>query len=540
MDSSTDRVNRQTGSEPSALRDPLFRALWLVALAANVGTWMQNVAAAWLMTTLTASPVDVALVQTATTLPVFLVAIPSGALADLVDRRWLLLLMQSWMCVSAAVLGVLTLGGTVTPWSLLGFTFALGLGAAMSGPAWQALIPEIVSRQQLPSAIALNSAQLSMARAIGPALGGLVVTAIGAGGGFVLNAVSFLGVIVFVYRWRPPPRTQTAPGENLLGAMRAGTRYARHDPALRAVLVRSGAALLFAAAIWALLPLLARDRLGVGSLGYGLLLGCFGMGAVTGAGVRLVVGNRIGADATVNAATLVFAVMVAFTAVTSSVKVALPLLFVAGIAWTSLISSFTTVAQLAAPGWAKARALAAYLLVAQGGLAAGSTLWGLLAQRTTIEVTLLVTSACLAATVLLTRRFALARGESVDLTLSLHWPEPQIALKPDPHDGPVLVSIAYRIPPESADRFVDIMDEVRQRRFRDGALSWGLYQDLADETTFVEGFLVDSWAEHLRQHARVTVDDQDLERRARAFHQGPNPPVVSHLIDSAARRSARR
>jgi hypothetical protein len=256
---------------------------------------------------------------------------------------------------------------------------------------------------------------------------------------------------------------------------------------------------------------------------------------VIGATMRPILGNRFGVDATVNAASIVFAAMMVASTLTRSVTVASMMFVIGGMAWTSLVSSFTTVAQLAAPNWAKARALGAYLLVSQGGLAMGSAFWGFLAQRTTIEMALLLASTGLGATVFLTRRFALSRGESLNLTPSLHWPEPQIALTPDPEDGPVLVTITYRILRESVPGFVEVMDDVRQMRFRDGARAWGLYQDLGDETMFVEHFIVDSWAEHLRQHARVTMDDLDLQQRARAFHQGEAPPTVAHLIAASAR-----
>lgn len=519
----------------SPLRNRLFRALWLAALGSNVGTWMQNVAAAWLMTSLTESATVIALVQTATSLPVFLVAIPAGALADIVDRRKLLLVMQAWMCVAATLLGVVTLAGGVTPLSLLALTFALGLGAAVNGPAWQAVIPEVVGREQLPSAVALNSAGFNVARAVGPALGGLVVGALGAGAAFLVNAASFFGVLGVVMRWRPAPRPDVMPSERLAGAMRAGLRYVRHAGPLRVVLVRSGTCMVFASAVWALLPVMARDRFGLGSAGYGLLLGCVGTGAVVSSVVLPGLRRRFGSDAIVAGSTLVFASVMALCAWIVLLPLVAVALFVGGMGWIGLMSTFNVSVQLTAPSWVKARALSTYMLVFQGAMAAGSVVWGAVAERVSLEASLYAAAAGLASTLVLARRFPIGAGEDIDLTPSMHWTEPEVVVTPGPEDGPVLVTVEYRIAAESVAPFLDAMAAVRKIRLRDGAEAWGVFQDLADGTRFFETFLVESWEEHMRQHARVTVGDRDIETRARAFHAGPSPPVVSHLIAPYAR-----
>jgi len=518
------------------LRNPLFRALWTAALVSNVGGWMQSVAAAWQMTSLTSSPILIALVQTAATLPVFLVALPAGALADIVDRRRLLIVMQVWMIGVAGLLGVMTLAGAVTPWLLLGMTFALGLGAAMNAPAWQAIIPEAVSREQLPAAVALNSAGFNVARAVGPALGGIVISAAGVAAGFLLNAVSFFGVLIVIQKWKPPPRVSIAPAERLVGAMRVGLQYARHDTALLAVMVRAGASLVSATAIWALLPLLARERLGMGATGYGVLLGCLGSGAVLGAALLPRLLRFGGPDAVVNGSTLAFALVTAAMAVTLHRITAGAVLLVGGVAWIGLLSTFNTAAQLSTPGWVKARALALYLLVSQGALAIGSAVWGAIAAEAGTPSALLLASIVLAGTVLLTNRFPLPR-QKADLLPSRHWPAPEVAMSIEPHDRPVLVTVEYRIPDDRAVPFVRAMSDIRRRRLRDGASNWGLYRDLAEPTRFVESFLVESWAEHLRQHERVTMDDRDVEADARAYHIGPEAPVVSHLLAAPVARA---
>jgi len=291
----------------SPLAEPIFRALWIATVASNIGTWMQDVGESWLMVSLTTSPMLVALVETAGSLPIVLLALPAGALADVVDRRRLLLITQSWMLVSAAVLGVVTLAGMVTPWLLLLLTFTLGLGTAMNGPAWQASIPELVPRRELPAAVTLVGVAINVSRAVSPALGGLLVAAAGSGVVFLLNAISFLGVMVVIYRWQPTPQQSTMPPEHIFGAMRAGLRYVRHAPELLAVFVRTGAFILCASALWALLPLQARHALGLGSFGYGILLGCIGTGAVAGAAFLPPVREKVSNNLLVVGATVLFA-----------------------------------------------------------------------------------------------------------------------------------------------------------------------------------------------------------------------------------------
>ena len=292
----------------SPLRHPVFRALWVVTIISNVGTWMQNVAAAWLMTSLSQSSVMVALVQTATSLPVFFLALPAGALADVVDRRRLLLLTQSWMLLMAMMLGALTLLNLTTPWTLLLLTFSLGIGAATNAPAWQSCMPELVPREDLPGAVALGSVGFNIARAVGPALGGLVIAAAGPGGAFVLNAISFVGVLAVLYRWQHTREQNALPAERFVGAIRAGLRYARHAPELQAVLVRAGAFILCGAALWALLPLRSKNELGYGATGYGALLGCLGAGALIGAGVLPALRSRLANDAMISCTSLLFGV----------------------------------------------------------------------------------------------------------------------------------------------------------------------------------------------------------------------------------------
>jgi MFS family permease len=380
------------GSSPWApLREPLFRSLWIAAVISYTGTWMQNVGAGWLMTQLTLSPFMIGLVQTAATLPVFLVILPAGALADMVDRRRLLLLSQSWMVLASGALGILTLLGHVTPWILLVFTFLLGLGAVMNDPAWQAITPEIVSSEQHASAVALNSAGFNVARAVGPALGGLVVASLGCGVTFLLNALSFFGVILFLYHWKRP-RHERAETGRVLDLMKGGIAYVRGSSVVKSVLIRTGAFSFAASAVWALLPIIARPH---GAKGYGLLVGFFGSGALAGALVLPRLRRQYSVDGLVAAAIVIFAVATAAAGRVHEFGLLCVVMFIGGVAWLGILACLNVAAQTMCPDWVRARALSTYLLVLQGGMAIGSTAWGALATRIGVPDALLCSAVAL-------------------------------------------------------------------------------------------------------------------------------------------------
>ncbi len=524
----------------SPLGEPIFRALWIAAVASNIGTWMQNVGAAWLMTSLAPSPTMVALVQAATSLPVVLVALPAGALADIIDRRALLLATQIWMLAAAALLGLLTLVGVTGAWGLLALTFALGLGAALNAPAWQAITPELVDRSELRAAITLNGAGYNVARAVGPALGGLIVAAAGPATVFILNALSFVGVIFVLFRWRRTAGDSELPAEEVLGAIRAGLRYVRYAPGLRAVLVRTAIFIIGGSALWALLPLVARQELGLGATGYGVLLGCLGGGAVAGAAVLPVLQRKLSTETLLAMAALLFAVATAAPAFLRSVAAVSLVMFLGGVAWITAMSTFNVGAQVTVPGWVRARALALYGLVFQGGTAFGSALWGMVAERIEISPALFWAASVLIAGVAASIPYRLRVDDEIDLAPSLHWPEPAALAPPPPDAGPVLVTIEYSIEPSRARDFVSAMQPVEALRRRDGAYRWGLFNDPSNPKRYLETFLVESWAEHMRQHERVTVADKEVENLARAFHIGKAPPVVSHLIHAGQHAHERR
>ena len=394
------------GSALAPLHEPLFRSLWSAAVISYTGTWMQNVGAGWLMTQLTMSPLMVGLVQAATTLPVFLVILPAGALADMVDRRRLLLMTQAWMVLAAGLLGVFTLLGYVTPWTLLVFTFVLGLGSVMNDPAWQAITPEIVCAENHAPAVALNSVGFNVARAIGPALGGLVIAATSSGVAFLMNAASFFGVIFFLYRWKRT-EPEAPPTGHMFESMRAGLRYVRGTPLVHCVLIRTGAFSLAASAMLALLPLIARSC-ELGATGYGLLLGSFGLGALAGAGILPRLRSRLSVDRVVATAIVVFAVMTFAVGRTHAFPWLALILFFSGAAWIGILACLNVAAQTMSPPWMRARALSAYLLVLQGGMALGSAAWGALATKHGVPTTMLFSSLALLLGLATVRRYPLS------------------------------------------------------------------------------------------------------------------------------------
>ena len=491
---------------------------------------MGDVGESWLMTSLTPSPILVALVETAGSLPVVLVALPAGALADIVDRRRLLLVMQVWMFVAASAMGILALMGHMTPGRLLSLTFFLGVGSAISSPVWQAITPQLVSPPDLPAAVTLNAAGFNVARAIGPGLGGLIVAAYGSWAVFLLNAVSLVGIMVVVYRWEPAPRKGKLPPEEFIGAMRAGTRYLRHSPELQTVLMRSGAFVLCASALWALLPQQARRHLGLGSSGYGLLLGCIGFGAVIGAWLMTQLRARLSPNQLLMAGSVVFGLATFSLAyVHSFAALAFTLVF-GGIGWIVVLVNLNFSAQSVTPSWVRARVLAVYLLIFTGGLAAGSAVWGLIAERAGVSAALVLAAIGLVIGPLATCRFRLVGNDNLSLAPSAHWPEPIMMIDAEPSQGPAITLVEYRIDPMSAPDFLQAMKEMRRIRQRDGAIRWNLLRDTADPQRYVETFVTESWVDHLRQHERVTAENRAMDQRVQAFHLGPEPPKITHLI----------
>ena len=491
---------------------------------------MQDVGESWLMTSLTLSPVLVALVETAGNLPVVFAALPAGALADIVDRRRLLIVMQIWMMIVAAAMGMMALIGLMTPGRLLSLTFLLGIGTAVSNPAWQAITPELVPPEQLPAALSLSGVAINIARAIGPALGGLVVAASGSWAVFFLNAVSFLSVFLVVYFWQPAPRASKLPPEEFISAMRVGVRYLRYSPELQNVFIRCGAFIVCASALWALLPQQARRGLGVSSFGYGALLGCLGFGAIMGAWLLPRVRERIGSNRLIAGGTTLFVLASFALAYVRSFALLALALALGGVAWISVLSVFNVSAQTATPSWVRARVMAIYLLVFTGGLAVGSAVWGFVAARLGLSNTLSLAAIGLIVGLVGTWRYHLISKKNLSLAPSMHWPEPVMLIDIDTAEGPAITSVEYLIDPNTAEDFLEAMKEMRRMRLRDGAIRWNVLRDSADPERYLEVFVTESWGEHLRQHERVTSRDREVEQRVQSLHLGSKPPKTTHLI----------
>jgi MFS family permease len=537
----------ETDAEPalstawSPLRRPLFRNRLLASIISNTGSWMQDTAGTWLMTALTSSPLLIALMQTAASLPVLLFGVPAGAMADIFDRRRLLLFWAAWMLVAASLLSAFTLTGWIGAGTLLLLTFLLNIGSAMNGPTWQAIVAELVPREELPDAIALNSAGFNLARAVGPALGGLAVAVFasvwfGAGLVFSLNALSFVAVLVVIYRWRRKPLFKSAlPAERMLGSIRAGIRYTRFEPGMHAILIRAFMQTFCVSAMWALLAVVAKADLRHGALGYGIFNGCIGVGAVLGAILLSRFRRRFSPDSIVTAAAGAFAVTLL---VMAWVHHWLPLVFVlvlGGMAWTSTASSFNIAVQLSVPAWVQARSLGIYQMVFQGGLALGSAFWGGLAERMGTAPALTLAAAALLAGLPWSRRFSVSTRTSLDhspgrLTGALNRAAPQIVIEPSPEAGPVLITVTFRIDPARAAEFIAAAEELGRVRSRDGAMRWALFSDPFDPARYMETYVVESWLARQRQLERFTVADHVIRNRVLAFHVDAAPPIVSRMI----------
>ena len=510
------------------LKNRIFRDLLVANLVSDIGAFMQGVGAAWLMVSLGAGPLNVALIQTATTLPFFLLVLPAGALGDIADRRRLILITEGWMVAAALALAVATFLGLVSPWLLLALTFVLSAGDACEAPAWRALLPELVGREDLASAGALNGIEFNLARAVGPALAGLLIASTGVGTAFLVTALSFLGVIVVVARWKQPARARSAPAETIGGATVAALRYVRHSPALRTLLLWTGCVMFFASAIMALLPTVAH-RLSGSSLDYGFLLAFFGSGAVLGALLMPRLRTLLSTTDILSLALALLSVALLATGTLRAFWALCGFMIFGGSAWIIFISILTTMVQQLAPSWVRARVLAVFLLVFQGSMALGSFVWGLAAERRSIAFAFVLASAGTAATILL-RFFARLPNVDVDLSPWNHWNAPPsvAALGYGPEDGPVLVTIEYRVNPQEVDTFLEAVHRLGRLRRRDGASRWGVYRDTETPDRYVETFIVDSWAEHQRQHERPVKADRPVEEAV--YGSARERPTVHHFV----------
>jgi MFS family permease len=517
-------------------RNRTFAVIWTATVVSNIGGWMYNVASGWLMTSLDPDPFIVSMVQVANSLPMFLFAIPAGALADIVDRRRLLIFGESAILITSTAFAALVWLHLITPVSLLVFSFIVTVGSAITAPGWQAVVPELVPKPDLPAAIAANSVGINVSRAVGPAIGGFLVGAIGIAAPFWVNAFSNLGVIVALVRWRSPKKAGTyLPPERFGNAMRTGLRHARYNPNLSATLIRATSFFVFASAYWALLPLVARSQIAGGPALYGILLGAIGASAVGGAFLLRWLRGKLGADRLLSLATLASAVATGLFALAHDSATAVAASLIAGASWIAAVSSLNVSAQMALPEWVRGRGLAVYVTVMFGALTIGSAIWGELAALIGVTAALLIAAVGALIAIPLTRAWKLQAAALDDLSPSMHWPAPITTSAIEPDRGPVLVTVEYHIDPKNREPFLHALARSARERRRDGAYDWGIFEDPGKEGRFIETFLTDSWLDHLRQHQRVTKADRIVEQVVRRFQVGEGPKTT-HLIGAQPRR----
>lgn len=523
-----------SGGPLSPFRNRVFAVVWSATVISNIGSWLQSAAAGWLMTELTPNPRIVALVQVASYLPLFLFVLPAGALADVLDRRRLLLFMEVAGTLLTAFFALLVGLNRVAPATLLGFILLSGVAEALATPAWQAIVPQLVPRQDLAPAVALNGVGINISRAIGPALAGLIIVGLGLAAPFWLNALSNLAVIAALLWWRAPPRTGSKlPPERLGRALRVGLRYARHSPHLRATIIRAAGFFLFASAYWALLPLVARVQLGGGAPLYGILLGAIGLGAIGGAVVLPSLKSALGPDRLVALGTVGTGCALLLYGLARAPWVALGASLLAGASWILVLATLNVSAQASLPAWVRGRGLAVFATVLFGAMTLGSALWGQVASSLGLSAAhFIAAGGCLAAIPLLWG-WKLDMGANVDLSPSMHWPEPVLFAGAERERGPVLVTVEYLVKPECRAPFLSLLRKLEAERRRDGSFDWGVFEDAAEEGRFLETFLLDSWLEHLRQHQRVTKADRLVQDEIAQFDTR-GVPKVTHLISAEA------
>jgi MFS family permease len=516
-----------TNSPWAPLRLRTFRMLWLVWLASNICMWMNDVTAAWIMTSLTTSPTLIAMVQTASSMPVFLLGLPSGALADIVDRRRYFMVTQFWIATNAAIIYAASLAGILTAPVLLTLVFTNGIGLAMRWPVYAAILPELLARDELPAGLALNAVAVNGARVLGPLMAGAIITGAGSEYVFALNFIVSIVAGIVLWRWKREVKPSVLPGERFLGAMRLGWQFVRESERMRTAVIRTAVFFLHSTALLALIPLVA-TRLGGGAGEYTLLFSCLGAGAIFSATQLPRMRGKWNRDEIAVGGSVLHALATAAVAFSPITALAAPAMFLAGMGWIVVANSVTVAAQFALPDWVRARGMAIYQMAIMGGSALGAFVWGRLAEYTSVPTSLAVASVSMLISLALTKNRTLEGAE--DHTPTHPFPEPVPAVPVDLHDGPVLVAVEYFIDQERAAEFDAVMAESRGARLRAGAVSWSLFEDLERPGRFVEYFVCATWVDYLRRFDRFTAADEKLHERRHALHIAEGPPIVSRHI----------
>jgi MFS family permease len=513
------------------LRHSVFRRIWLASLLSNLGILIQGVGAAWAMTQMTSSADKVALVQTALMLPVMLISMPAGAIADMHDRRIVALVSLAIALAGATALTVLAWLNLVTPNILLALCFVVGSGMALFGPAWQSSVSEQVPAETLPSAVALNGISYNIARSFGPAIGGIVVATSGAVAAFAANALLYLPLLAVLFLWNRVSEPSRLPRERLNRAMVSGVRYITNSPSIKIVLTRTLVTGIIGGSVSALMPLVARDLLHGGAQTYGIMLGAFGMGAVIGALNIGEVRRRMSGEAAVRACALSMAGAIAAVAIGREPVLTAAALVLAGAVWMLAVALFNIGVQLSAPRWVAGRSLAAFQASIAGGIAIGSWGWGYLTDLAGVETALLVSAGLMFASPLLGLWLRMppvgARNEAASEVLA----DPEVRLSLTGRSGPLVVEIEYRVAQDNARAFHNVMQEVQLSRQRNGAYGWSIARDIADPELWTERYHCPTWLDYLRQRNRPTQSERELHQRAMAFHLGPDPIRVRRMLE---------
>lgn len=508
-----------------------FVAIWTAAFVSDMGLWMQNVGASWLITKLSDSPTLIALMLTASSLPVFLLGIPAGALADIFNRRKILLVTQLWMFIIAVLLALCTWWGLMSPWLILIGTFLLAMGPALNETVWQSVVPSLIPSASLSPAITLNGLSINLARAIGPAIGGLIISYTSPLYVFILNAVCFLGTFVVVYIWKGATSSTTLQTQRLIGAMKTGVQYVRYASQLKPVLIRSFIFSLGTSALWGLLPFVIVQKLGLPASSYGIALFTIGAGAITAAAILPLLNNRLSVDQKLLGAILIIASTLIALFFISSIYILYGFLFFSGIAWLAAMSGFNVMVQTNIPQWIQARAISIYLLIFQGGMALGSVIWGNIASYFGLMYALVGGAIWLVASIVLVIPYPLAGATVKDWTPYNNWPEPFLKLEVAPSEGPVLVLIDYNVLQENIVAFTEAMKVLKYLRMRDGASQAGLFQDVSNPQVITEFLILESWSDYLQQKERFTKEDEATETAVLQWHTGANTPVIRQYIN---------
>lgn len=524
-------IDSTAPGQGSPLTYPIFRSVWLATLASSFGSMIQSVGASWMMLSLTHSADMVALVQASVALPIMLLALVAGAIADNRDRRKVMLAAQTFQFVMSIALTLFAWVGLLTPWLLLCFTFMIGCGAAMYLPAWQASVDDMVPRGVLPRAVAFNSMAFNIARSLGSAIGGAIVAGAGAAAAFAVNALSYIGVIGVLTRWQPQRPPRLLPPERLGVAMAAGVRYVAMSPGIMAVFVRVLSFGLVASSLMALMPLVARDVVVGGPLTYGFLLGAFGVGAVGGALSASRLHARFTTETVVRLGILASGVALAAASFATLLPITMIVLCLSGMAWVVVLSTFNITVQMSAPRWVVGRALAIYQMGMFAGVAAGSWIWGMVAEDDGVRVALLAAGAAHLLSVAIGLWRPLPPMQEINLSPSGKWEVPETAVRIEPRSGPIVVTIEYRIRSQDIAEFLTVMSERRRVRIRDGARHWTLLRDLSETDLWTERYHTSTWTDYIRHNQRRTVADVETTTRIMALHQGPEPPRVHRMIE---------